>query len=132
MARKSKWLVGNGPKIDLLNMRRWYHEMEIWAQRCERSLKLVPGDFGLVADGAALDLCWKTLKKKGKKLRYKGLIGVISGMDSLEVEPVVQLLQELIIWVSEYVFPLAETKVIGKVGWKNMVFYGKNRFHNMV
>ena len=33
-------------------------------------------------------------KQKWKKLRYKGLIVVISGIDSLEVEPVAQLLQE--------------------------------------
>ena len=37
----------------------------------------------------------KTLKnKKGKKLRYKGLIVVILGIGSLEVEPIAQLLQE--------------------------------------
>ena len=36
-------------------------------------------------------------KQKGKKLRYKGLIVVISGIDSLEVEPVARLLQELTI-----------------------------------
>ena len=56
--RKSRWLVGNGPEIGLLNMRRWSHqEMEIWDWRCERCLKPVSGDFGLAADGVAPDLC---------------------------------------------------------------------------
>ena len=54
--------------------------------------------------------------KKGKKLCYKGLIVVISGIDSLEVEPIAWLLQESTVWVSEEVFPLVETKVIGKAG----------------
>ena len=37
----------------------------------------------------------KMLKnKKGKKLSYKGLIVVISGIDSLEVELVARLLQD--------------------------------------
>ena len=37
----------------------------------------------------------KMLKnKKRKKLCYKGLIVVISGIDSLEVDPVARLLQE--------------------------------------
>ena len=31
---------------------------------------------------------------KRKKLRYKGLIVVVSGIDSLEVEPVAWILQE--------------------------------------
>jgi len=49
--------VGNGPKIDLLNMRRWSHkEIEIWAYRCERCLEQVLGDFEVAANGAALDL----------------------------------------------------------------------------
>ena len=34
-------------------------------------------------------------KQKRKKLHYKGLIVVILGIESLEVELVVQLLQEL-------------------------------------
>ena len=59
----------------------------------------------------------KSLKtRKGKKLRYKGLMVVISGMDSLEVELVVRLLHELIVCVSEEVCSLAKMKVIGKVG----------------
>ena len=35
--------------------------------------------------------------KKGKKLRYKGLMVVILGIGSLEVEPVAQILQESIV-----------------------------------
>ena len=54
--------------------------------------------------------------KREKKLNYKGLIVVISGIDSLEVEPIAWLLQESTIRVSEEVCPLAETKVIGKAG----------------
>ena len=50
--------MGNGPEINLLNMRQWSHkEIEIWAQRCEGCLEQVPGDFELAADGAAPDLC---------------------------------------------------------------------------
>ena len=50
--------MGDGPEIDLLNMRRWSHkEMEILSQRCERCLKPVPGDFGLVVDDADPNLC---------------------------------------------------------------------------
>ena len=41
---------------------------------------------------------------------------VISGIDSLEVEPVARLLQESTVLVSEEVCPLAEMKVIGKAG----------------
>ena len=33
-------------------------------------------------------------QKRKKKLRYKGLIVVLSGIDSLEVEPIAQILQE--------------------------------------
>ena len=54
--------------------------------------------------------------KKGKKLRYKGLIVVILGIDSLEVEPVAQLLQYLTVSFNEEVCPLFEMKVIGKAG----------------
>ena len=43
-------------------------------------------------------ICGKiVVKQKRKKLRYKGLIVVVSGIDSLEVEPVTLLLQESII-----------------------------------
>ena len=88
---------------------------EIWARRCERCLEQVPSDFWLAFDDASFDLCWKMLKnKKGKKLRYKGLIVVVSGIESLEVEPIAWLLEESTIWVSEEVCPLVETKVIGK------------------
>ena len=70
--------------------------MEIWDWRCEKCLELVPSDFVSGADGVAPDFWWKTLKnKKKKKLRYKGLIVVISSIDSLEVEPVAWFLQEL-------------------------------------
>ena len=49
--------MGNGPKIDLLNMRQWSHkEIEIWAWRCERCLEQAPGEFGLAANGDAPDL----------------------------------------------------------------------------
>ena len=111
--------------------------MEIWDQRCERFLELVSGDFGLAADGAAPTwgslICGKNIaKKKGEKLHYKGLIVVISGIESLDVEPIVCHIQESTIWVSKEAWPLAETKVIGKVGWQNLVFYGKKRFHIMV
>ena len=71
MAHKSRRLVGNGPEINLLNMRRWSHkEIEVWAQRCERCLELISGDFGLAADGAAPDFCWKMLKNKKKKMKW--------------------------------------------------------------
>ena len=54
MARKSRWLVGNGPEIDLLNMRWWSHkEMKIWDQKCERCVEPILGGFGLAADGAS-------------------------------------------------------------------------------
>ena len=55
-------------------------------------------------------------KKRKKKLSYKGLIVVILGIDSLEVEPVAWLLQEPTVSVSEEVCPLTEMKVIGKAG----------------
>ena len=72
--------------------------MEVGAWRCERCLEPVPGDFGLAANGAAPEwgsfICGKNIaKQKGKKICYKGLIVVISGIDSLEVEPIVRLLQ---------------------------------------
>ena len=71
--------------------------MEIWGRRCERCLKQAPGDSDLAVDGDAPEwgslICGKNIaKKKGKKLRYKGLIVVISGIDSLEVEPISWLL----------------------------------------
>ena len=70
-------------------------EMEIWARRCERHLELFPGDFGLAANGAAPDLWWKNVEKQnGRKLHYKGLIVVVLGIGSLEVELVAQLLEE--------------------------------------
>ena len=87
--------MGNGPKINLLNMRQWSHkEIKIWAQSCERCLEQVPGDFGLATNCAALTCGKKIEKQKRRKLRYKGLIVVISNIDSLEVEPVARLLQE--------------------------------------
>ena len=70
--------------------------------------------------------------KKGKKLRYKGLIVVVLGIGYIEVEAIARLLQESTVYVSEEVCPLAKTKVIGKVGRMNLVFYGKNQFHTMV
>ena len=81
-------------------MRQWSHkEIEIWARRCEGCLKQVSGDFGLAANGASPKggslICDKNIaKQKGKKIRYKGLIVVISGINSLEVEPIAWLLQE--------------------------------------
>ena len=40
-------------------------------------------------------ICGKNVaKQKGRKLRYKGLIVVVLGIGSLEVEPVAWLLQE--------------------------------------
>ena len=64
--------MGNGPEIDLLNMRRWSHkEIEVWAQRCERCLEQVPHDFGLVADGAAPKwgslICDKNIAKQKRE-----------------------------------------------------------------
>ena len=42
--------------------------------------------------------CGKNVaKQKRKKVHYKGLIVVILGIESLEVEPVACLLQELIV-----------------------------------
>ena len=63
---------------------------------------LSPDDFGLAADGVAPEwgslICGKNItKEKRKKLCYKGLIVVVSGIDSLEVEPVVRLIQEVTI-----------------------------------
>ena len=81
--------------------RRWSHkEMEIWDQRCERCLEQALGDSELVANGVAPKwrgflICGKNVaKQKGRKLRYKGLIVVVLGIGSLEVEFVVWLLQE--------------------------------------
>ena len=49
---------------------------------------MILSDFGVATDGVSPDLCEKTLiNKKGKKLHYKGLIVVILGIHSLEVEP---------------------------------------------
>ena len=64
--------MGNGPKICLLNMRRWSHkEIEIWAQRCEGCLKQVSGDFELAANGAAPEwgslICGKNVTKQKRK-----------------------------------------------------------------
>ena len=77
--------------------------MEIWAWRCERCIEQVLTDFVLATNGVAPKwgylICGKNIvkQKKGKKLRYKGLIVVISGIYSLEVEPVARILQELTI-----------------------------------
>ena len=57
---------------------------------------------------------------------------VVLGMGSLEVEPIAGIPQEPTVWVSEEMCPLAETKVISKVGWRNLAFDGKNQFHTMV
>ena len=96
--------------------------MEIWARRCERCLEHASSDSEPAADGSALEwgslICGKNIaKQKGKKLCYKGLIVVVLGIESLDVDPIAQLLQESTIWVNEEVCPLAETKVVGKTGW---------------
>ena len=43
-------------------------------------------------------ICGKKIaKQKGRKIRYKGLIVVILGIESLEVDPVTWFLQEVTI-----------------------------------
>ena len=74
----------------------------------DRGWKFEPGGVRGVSNRLRVTLDWqlmvlplpcgekKMLKnKKGKKLCYKGLILVILGIESLEVEPVAWLLQEL-------------------------------------
>ena len=77
--------------------------MEISDQRCERCLEQALGDSELVANGVAPKwrgflICGKNVaKQKGRKLRYKGLIVVVSDINYLEVEPVTKVLQEVTI-----------------------------------
>ena len=51
------------------------------------------------------------VRRKKKKLHYKGLIVVISGIESLEVEPITGVLQELSIKVNKGVCPSYEAMV---------------------
>ena len=112
-------------------MRQWSHkEIEIWARRCEGCLEQVLGDFELEANGAAPEWgLWFVVKmlqnKKGKKLRYKGLIVVILSIGSLEVEPIAWLLQDSTIWFMKRYAPLPRQRSLARRDDRIWSFMGR-------